>query len=60
MSEYVLELKGITKIFPEESTEQCTVPAVKPGEVHALMVRMVPVNPLLSRLLPGVHKSRRR
>ncbi len=57
MSEYVLEFKGITKIFPgRESTEQCTVPA-KPGEVHALMGENGAGKSTFIKVITGVHKA---
>ena len=37
MSEYVLELKGITKIFPGVKALNNVQFQLKPGEVHALM-----------------------
>ena len=39
MSEYVLELKGITKIFPGVKALNNVQFQLKPGEVHALMGR---------------------
>ena len=37
VSEYVLELKGITKIFPGVKALNNVQFQLKPGEVHALM-----------------------
>ena len=37
MSDYVLELKGITKIFPGVKALNNVQFQLKPGEVHALM-----------------------
>ena len=37
MSEYVLELKGITKIFPGVRALDKVQFQLKPGEIHALM-----------------------
>ena len=39
MSEYVLELKGITKIFPGVKALNNVQFQLKPGEVHALIDR---------------------
>ena len=44
MSEYVLELKGITKIFPGVKALNNVQFQLKPGEVHALMAKTVQVN----------------
>ena len=44
MSEYVLELKGITKIFPGVKALNNVQFQLKPGEVHALMGETVQVN----------------
>ena len=40
VSEYVLELKGITKIFPGVKALNNVQFQLKPGEVHALMGEM--------------------
>ena len=58
VSEYVLELKGITKIFPGVKALNNVQFQLKPGEVHALM-RMVLVNLRLSRLLPEYIRQKR-
>ena len=44
MSEYVLELKGITKIFPGVKALNNVQFQLKPGEVHALMGETALVN----------------
>ena len=52
MSEYVLELKGITKIFPGVKALNNVQFQLKPGEVHALMGEKALVNLHLLKLLP--------
>ena len=37
LSEYILELKGITKIFPGVKALDHVSFQLKPGEIHALM-----------------------
>ena len=59
VSEYVLELKGITKIFPGVKALNNVQFQLKPGEVHALMGEMVLVNLRLSRLLPEYIKQKK-
>lgn len=59
MSDYVLELKGITKIFPGVKALNNVQFQLKPGEVHALMGKTVQVNLRLSRLLPVYIKQKR-
>lgn len=49
-SEYVLELKGITKIFPGVKALNNVQFQLKPGEVHALMGALVNLH--LLKLLP--------
>ena len=44
MSEYVLELKDITKRFPGVTALNKVQFQLKKGEIHALMVRMEPVS----------------
>ena len=54
VSEYVLELKGITKIFPGVKALNNVQFQLKPG-----WVRMVLVNLRLSRLLPEYIKQKK-
>ena len=57
MSEYVLELKGITKIFPGVKALNNVQFQLKPGEVHATDGRKpgarVKSYPSLKSKLPG-------
>ena len=59
VSEYVLELKGITKIFPGVKALNNVQFQLKPGEVHALMGENGLVNLRLSRLLPEYIKQKK-
>ena len=60
MSEYVLELKGITKIFPGVKALNNVQFQLKPGEVHALMGENGAGKSTFIKVITGVHKSRRR
>ena len=53
MSEYVLELKGITKIFPGVKALNNVQFQLKPGEVHALMGENGAGKSTLIRAMPG-------
>ena len=44
-SKYRLELQGVTKQFPGVLANDQVSFAVQPGEIHALWVRTVLVNP---------------
>ena len=45
MSEYLLEMKGITKVYPGVVALDRVDFSVKPGEVHASWARTAPANP---------------
>ena len=57
MSEYVLELKGITKIFPGVKALNNVQFQLKPGEVHALMGENGAGNSTFIKVITGVHKA---
>ena len=56
MSEYVLELKGITKIFPGVKALNNVQFQLKPGEVHALMGENGAGKSTFIKVITGVHK----
>ena len=55
MSEYVLELKGITKIFPGVKALNNVQFQLKPGEVHALMGENGAGKSTFIKVITGVH-----
>lgn len=57
MSEYVLELKGITKIFPGVKALNKVHFQLKPGEVHALMGENGAGKSTFIKVITGVHKA---
>ncbi len=57
MSEYVLELKGITKIFPGVKALNQVQFQLKPGEVHALMGENGAGKSTFIKVITGVHKA---
>ncbi|MDC7291395.1 sugar ABC transporter ATP-binding protein [Blautia schinkii] len=57
MSEYVLELKGITKIFPGVKALNNVHFQLKPGEVHALMGENGAGKSTFIKVITGVHKA---
>ena len=57
MSEYVLELKGITKIFPGVKALDRVEFQLKPGEVHALMGENGAGKSTFIKVITGVHKA---
>ena len=57
MSEYVLELKGITKIFPGVKALDHVQFQLKPGEVHALMGENGAGKSTFIKVITGVHKA---
>lgn len=57
MSEYVLELKGITKIFPGVKALNKVQFQLKPGEVHALMGENGAGKSTFIKVITGVHKA---
>lgn len=57
MSEYVLELKGITKIFPGVKALDNVQFQLKPGEVHALMGENGAGKSTFIKVITGVHKA---
>ena len=57
MSEYVLELKGITKIFPGVKALNRVQFQLKPGEVHALMGENGAGKSTFIKVITGVHKA---
>ena len=57
MSEYVLELKGITKIFPGVKALNNVQFQLKPGEVHALMGENGAGKSTFFKVITGVHKA---
>ena len=57
MSEYVLELKGITKIFPGVKALNNVQFQLKPGEVHALMGENGAGKSTFIKVITGVHKA---
>ncbi len=57
MSEYVLELKGITKIFPGVKALNNVQFQLLPGEVHALMGENGAGKSTFIKVITGVHKA---
>ncbi len=57
MSEYVLELKGITKIFPGVKALNNAQFQLLPGEVHALMGENGAGKSTFIKVITGVHKA---
>lgn len=57
MSEYVLELKGITKIFPGVKALNKVQFQLRPGEVHALMGENGAGKSTFIKVITGVHKA---
>ena len=57
MSEYVLELKGITKIFPGVKALNNVQFQLKPGEIHALMGENGAGKSTFIKVITGVHKA---
>lgn len=57
MQEYILELKGITKIFPGVKALNNVQFQLKPGEVHALMGENGAGKSTFIKVITGVHKA---
>lgn len=57
MSEYILELKGITKIFPGVKALNNVSFQLKKGEVHALMGENGAGKSTFIKVITGVHKA---
>lgn len=57
MSDYILELKGITKIFPGVKALDNVCFQLKPGEVHALMGENGAGKSTFIKVITGVHKA---
>lgn len=57
MSEYILELKGITKIFPGVKALDNVHFQLKPGEIHALMGENGAGKSTFIKVITGVHKA---
>lgn len=57
MSEYVLELKGITKIFPGVKALDNVHFQLKAGEIHALMGENGAGKSTFIKVITGVHKA---
>ena len=57
MSEYVLELRGITKIFPGVKALNNVQFQLKPGEIHALMGENGAGKSTFIKVITGVHKA---
>lgn len=57
MSEYILELKGITKIFPGVKALNNVQFQLKPGEIHALMGENGAGKSTFIKVITGVHKA---
>ncbi len=57
MSEYILELKGITKIFPGVKALNNVQFQLKKGEVHALMGENGAGKSTFIKVITGVHKA---
>lgn len=57
MSEYILELKGITKIFPGVKALNQVQFQLKPGEVHALMGENGAGKSTFIKVITGVHRA---
>ncbi|WP_462409532.1 sugar ABC transporter ATP-binding protein [Neobacillus sp. Marseille-QA0830] len=56
MSEYVLELKGITKTFPGVTALDFVQFQLKPGEIHALMGENGAGKSTFIKVITGVHQ----
>ncbi|MBT2655531.1 sugar ABC transporter ATP-binding protein [Bacillus sp. ISL-18] len=56
MSEYVLELRGITKIFPGVKALEHVHFKLKPGQIHALMGENGAGKSTFIKVITGVHK----
>lgn len=57
MSEYILELRGITKIFPGVKALNNVQFQLKPGEVHALMGENGAGKSTFIKVITGVHQA---
>lgn len=57
MSGYILELKGITKIFPGVKALNNVRFQLKPGEIHALMGENGAGKSTFIKVITGVHKA---
>ena len=57
MSDYILELKGITKIFPGVKALNNVQFQLKKGEVHALMGENGAGKSTFIKVITGVHKA---
>ncbi|MFV0363562.1 MAG: sugar ABC transporter ATP-binding protein [Suipraeoptans sp.] len=57
MSDYILELKGITKIFPGVKALNNVQFQLKPGEVHALMGENGAGKSTFIKVITGVHTA---
>lgn len=57
VSDYILELKGITKIFPGVKALDNVQFQLKPGEVHALMGENGAGKSTFIKVITGVHKA---
>lgn len=57
MSEYVLELKGVTKIFPGVKALDQVQFKLKKGEIHALMGENGAGKSTFIKVITGVHKA---
>lgn len=57
MSDYILELKGITKIFPGVKALDNVHFQLKPGEIHALMGENGAGKSTFIKVITGVHKA---
>lgn len=57
MSEFVLELKGITKIFPGVKALDRVDFQLKPGEIHALMGENGAGKSTFIKVITGVHQA---
>ena len=59
MSEYILELKGITKIFPGVKALDNVHFQLKQGEIHALMGENGAGKSTFIKVITGVHQAER-
>lgn len=57
MSKYILELRGITKIFPGVKALNNVQFQLKPGEIHALMGENGAGKSTFIKVITGVHKA---
>lgn len=57
MSEYILELNGITKIFPGVKALDDVQFQLRPGEIHALMGENGAGKSTFIKVITGVHKA---